>query len=111
MIRSLLGAIQFLTVVPVRGRTVAPGAAAFWFPVVGAAIGAVAGGLLVLLKPAIGGPLAALIAVAAGSLLSGGLHEDGLADVADAIRAGRSVDRMMAILKDPSIGAYGMVAL
>ncbi|MEO8027388.1 MAG: adenosylcobinamide-GDP ribazoletransferase [Bryobacteraceae bacterium] len=111
MIRSLLGAIQFLTIVPVRARTASPGAAAFWFPLIGAVIGAVGATLFVGLKPWIGAPLAAVAAVTVWCFFTGGLHEDGLADVADAVRAGRSVDKMFAILKDPAIGVYGGLVL
>jgi len=111
MIRSMLGAIQFLTIVPIRSATVAPGASAFWFPLVGAVIGAAGGAAFVWLTPWIGASLAAVVGVAVWCFLGGGLHEDGLADVADAIRAGRSVDKMHAILKDPSIGVYGALAL
>ncbi len=111
MIRSLLGAIQFLTIVPVRGSTVAPGVAAYWFPLVGAAIGASGAAVFVVLSPWIGAPMAAVGGVAVWCYLGGGLHEDGLADIADAIRAGRSVDKMRAILKDPSIGVYGGLAI
>ena len=56
-------------------------------------------------------PIAALLALAALLLVTGCLHEDGLADVADAIRAGRSREKMLAILKDSRIGTYGAVAL
>ncbi len=111
MIRSLLGAIQFLTIVPVRRSTSAPGACAFWFPPVGAAIGAAGGVAFVWLSPWMGAPMAAVAAVAIWCLLGGGLHEDGLTDVADAIRAGRSIDRIHAILKDRTIGVYGGLAL
>jgi adenosylcobinamide-GDP ribazoletransferase len=44
-------------------------------------------------------------------MATGGLHEDGLADVADAVRAHRSHERIMAILKDSRIGTYGALAL
>jgi adenosylcobinamide-GDP ribazoletransferase len=43
--------------------------------------------------------------------MTGGLHEDGLADVADAVRAGRPAERILAILKDSRIGTYGALAL
>lgn len=39
------------------------------------------------------------------------MHEDGLADVADAIRAGRSREKILEILKDSRIGTYGALAL
>jgi adenosylcobinamide-GDP ribazoletransferase len=55
--------------------------------------------------------IAALLTVAFWTLISGVLHEDGLADIADAVRAGRSRDRMFAILKDSRIGAFGAVML
>ena len=44
-------------------------------------------------------------------MISGVLHEDGLADVADAMRAGRTREQMLAILKDSRIGTYGAVAI
>jgi adenosylcobinamide-GDP ribazoletransferase len=55
--------------------------------------------------------IATLIAVTFWTLLSGVLHEDGLADVADAMRAGRTREKMLAILKDSRIGTYGAVAI
>ena len=45
------------------------------------------------------------------ALVTGALHEDGFADVADAFRAGRSRDKILAILKDSRIGAHGALAL
>ena len=62
MIARLLGAVQFLTIVPVRGEITPPGQCAAFFPLIGAALGAL-GGVLMLsagyaLVPA---PLAALL--------------------------------------------------
>ena len=54
---------------------------------------------------------AALIVLSFWALITGGLHEDGFADVADALRAGRSRETMLAILKDSRIGAHGTLAL
>ncbi len=56
-------------------------------------------------------PMAALLAIAWLVVVTGSLHEDGLADVADAFRAGRSRDKIMLILKDSRIGTYGGLAL
>jgi adenosylcobinamide-GDP ribazoletransferase len=100
--KGLLGAVQFLTAVPVRAETALPGQAAVWFPLVGAAIGLAAIPLWHL------HPLAAVLG---WILLTGGLHEDGLADSADAFRAGRPVDRTLAILKDSRIGTFGAIAV
>lgn len=111
MTRRLLAAWQFLTMLPIPGSTASPGQAAVFFPLTGAALGAFVGGVLLAAGHGFPGPIAALCALAALLLVTGCLHEDGLADVADAIRAGRSRDKILAILKDSRIGTYGAVAL
>lgn len=111
MIRRFLGAVQFLTVIPIHGSTGSPGHSAVFFPAIGALLGVVSGGLLQIAGRPFGSSLAALIALTVVILLSGGLHEDGLADCADALRAGRTRERMLAILKDSRIGVYGALAL
>jgi adenosylcobinamide-GDP ribazoletransferase len=111
MMGRLLGAIQFLTVVPIPGKTATPAQSAPFFPLVGALLGALCGGILELCRKPLGTPLAALLAVSAAITLTGGLHEDGLADCADALRAGRTREKMLAILKDSRIGVYGSLAL
>ncbi len=81
-------------------------------PVVGAVIGLAAGGLYVL--PAWAGVpalAAALIAVAGQMLLTGALHEDGLADLADGLGGGDSRDSKLAIMRDSRIGSFGALAL
>jgi adenosylcobinamide-GDP ribazoletransferase len=82
-----------------------------FFPVVGGLLGASCGAVFLVLENGAGRSLSALIALAWLIVITGCLHEDGLADVADAIRAGRTRERMMAILKDSRIGAYGALAL
>lgn len=101
MIARFLGAVQFLTILPVRGGTTDPAA---FFPIVGGMLGALVG-------VCTNGPLTALIAIALSVVLTGALHEDGLADVADAFRAGRTKERILEIMKDSRIGSYGGVAL
>jgi adenosylcobinamide-GDP ribazoletransferase len=103
---SFLGALQFLTIVPVRAKAAALANSAIFFPIVGALLGLSAAGVV-----SIGGPLAALLAIIWLMASTGCLHEDGLADVADAFRAGRSREKIMLILKDSRIGTYGAVAL
>ena len=85
--------------------------AALYFPAIGAALGAVTGVVLSLFEPHLGAPIASLIALTILLLLTGALHEDGLADVADACRAGRSRETILRILKDSRIGTYGTLAL
>jgi adenosylcobinamide-GDP ribazoletransferase len=55
--------------------------------------------------------VAALLAVAAGLGLTGALHEDGLADVADGFGGGASRERKLEIMRDSRIGTYGVLAL
>lgn len=111
MILRFLGALQFLTVLPIRRITASPAESALFFPVVGALLGALAAAVLYAAKAPLGESIAALLAIAVLPLVTGGLHEDGLADAADAFRAGRSREKIFAILKDSRIGTYGALAL
>jgi adenosylcobinamide-GDP ribazoletransferase len=111
MLSSLTGALQFLTILPVPGDGDSPARSAVFFPLIGWALGAAGGLLFVGLQSAWPAPVAALAAVAFWSIVTGTLHEDGLADVADAFRAGRSPERIHAILKDSRIGSYGATAI
>lgn len=111
MSRRLLGAVQFLTLVPIRGVTAAPAEAALFFPLVGAALGCAGGAVLKFSQAAIPGPLAALLVLMLWIAVTGALHEDGLADVADAFRAHRPPQRILEILKDSRIGTYGALAI
>ncbi len=106
MIRCL-GALQFLTILPLRRSTCAPGEAAAWFPLIGALVGLAAAGVQHFLP----GPWNALGAVLLMVLLTGALHEDGLADCADAFGGGRDPDHIQRILKDSRIGTFGALAL
>ncbi len=108
---SLTSAIRFLTILRVPGEPVAPGRAAAWFPLVGAALGATGAGIYLAAARAFPDSLAALLCVAFWTAASGVLHEDGLADVADALRAGRTRESMLTILKDSRIGTFGAVAV
>lgn len=113
-LRALLAAVCFLTRVPLGGRAALDGddltRAAAAFPLVGAAIGAGVGALAAVLN----GPLSTLLAVAlalsAGTLLTGALHLDALADTADATGAG-SRERALELMRDPTIGAFGATAI
>jgi adenosylcobinamide-GDP ribazoletransferase len=104
-------AIRFLTILPVRGGDAPPGRAAAFFPLVGAMLGAAGAGVYLLAAKVFPVSIAALATVAFWIAISGVLHEDGLADVADAVRAGRTRERVLAILKDSRIGTYGAVAI
>src|SRR5215211_5738773 len=82
------------------------------FPVVGALIGA-AVGLACLASRAAGLPelAAAALALGAGAILTGALHEDGLADVADGFGGGRDTAAKLEIMRDSRLGTYGALIL
>jgi adenosylcobinamide-GDP ribazoletransferase len=73
-------------------------------------VGAIAGGLGYLAQPALGSTVAAVIAVAVLVVLPGALHQDGLADCADAL-GGHDRARRLEIMRDSSIGTFGALAL
>ncbi len=109
--RRLLGAVQFLTVIPIRAATAPPGDCAAFFPLVGLVLGGAAAAVWIGARAWFSDALAALFPLLFLIAMTGGLHEDGLADVADAVRANRSRERMHEILKDSRVGAYGVIAL
>ena len=86
-------------------------AAAWAFPLVGVVVGLLSGLVFVLAASVFPALIAALLAVAAGILITGALHEDGLADVADGFGGGTSIPRKLEIMRDSRIGTYGVVAL
>ncbi|MFK7916451.1 MAG: adenosylcobinamide-GDP ribazoletransferase [Ilumatobacter sp.] len=108
---AALGALQFLTRIPIRLRA-APDIAASvpWFPVIGALIGAAVGGVAAGLMEVVPAAVAAAVAVVVGMMVTGAFHEDGLADTADAM-GGFTPERRREILKDSRHGSYGVVAM
>ena len=114
---DLRASLLFLTRVPLKAARAegdAPplGRAVRAFPIVGALIGLV-GGIVYGIAAGIGLPdiVAAVLAVGAGALITGALHEDGLADMADGFGGGSTPERKLAIMRDSRIGAYGVIAL
>lgn len=95
-----------------RTDLINPARTVWAFPFVGAAIGAV-GGLIIALCARAGMPpsLAAAWALAVMTLLSGALHEDGLADLADGFGGGGTPERKLEIMRDSRIGSFGALAL
>jgi len=123
-LRCLLLALQFLTRIPVTGRLAqwvgySPQllrASARYFPLVGAGVGVLTAAVLGLawwLLPPVPAAawVAAVAALAAGLLLTGALHEDGLADTFDGLGGGTTPERALEIMKDSRIGSYGALAL
>jgi adenosylcobinamide-GDP ribazoletransferase len=81
------------------------------FPMVGVVLGALSGLVFILLDGWCGIPLAALFAVLALALLTGGFHLDGLADTCDGVFSARTRERMLAIMRDSRLGTHGGLAL
>ncbi|HBF31985.1 MAG TPA: adenosylcobinamide-GDP ribazoletransferase [Rhizobium sp.] len=117
LITDLARSLGFLSRFPVAGRffeghsgemSRTPRA----FPLAGVVIAAPAGLFLTLLLGfGAGATLAAFAAVTLQILLSGGLHEDGLADCADGLGGGASREKALEIMKDSRVGSYGVLAL
>ena len=110
---SLAAATQFLTLIPAGDGHDRPLArCVMMFPVVGAAIGLV-GALFYIVAGWLGlGPvLAAIVCIVAMLVLTRGLHEDGLADLADGLGAHRDREGRLAAMRDSRIGAFGAMAL
>lgn len=122
---TLLAAVGLLTRVPIRrafSESEVAGATAF-YPLVGAAIGATQAAVLWvavawLPTPEVAGGASrapsmvlAVSLVALAVWITGALHVDGLADTADGLGGGRSREDILAIMRDPRVGAYGTVAI
>lgn len=109
-------AISFLTTLPLisadydysptHWRT-----AIVWFPVIGALIGGLVWAVGGLASIVWSSWLAAMIAVTAWVMVTGGLHLDGLADCCDGLFTATSRERRLEIMRDPHIGAFGTLGL
>ncbi len=107
-------ALGFLTRLPVPAPDYAPARMALslrWYPVAGALIGAIAALVWWLAATVLPPALAALLAVAAAILVTGALHEDGLADTFDGLGSGAARERALEIMRDSRIGTFGTLAL
>ena len=114
--RDFFNALRFMTIFPVPSSEAATAPdwlsrCAKYFPAVGICVGAVSAAVLLLAGSIWSPVIAALLAVAASIVVSGGLHEDGLADTADGFGGGWNVEKRLAIMKDSRIGAYGALTL
>jgi adenosylcobinamide-GDP ribazoletransferase len=107
-------AFQFLTRIPMPSISYEADSlsrATKFFPLVGLVVGS--GAVLVreLLMFHMSRPLVAVIMLLYLVLITGCLHEDGLADTGDGFGGGRTKDQILSIMKDSRIGSYGATAL
>lgn len=116
MIKSCILAIQFLTRLPTPNYAdVSPremGRAIGCFPLVGGLIGLILWLMAPMLIGVVAPPVAAALLVALWALITGALHLDGLADLADGWLGGHGDhDKALAIMKDSRLGTGGVVTL
>ncbi|MGH9899916.1 MAG: adenosylcobinamide-GDP ribazoletransferase [Pyrinomonadaceae bacterium] len=125
MLRRLCIAITFLTRIPLPFKFESNiqdiGRASLFFPLIGAGLGLVATGLVMLsdfLSDFLSGfnvmskaLLISTLIVALWAILTGALHLDGLADMVDGFGGGRTREDVLRIMRDHQIGAFGAVAL
>ncbi len=113
--RSFGIALAFLTRLPTWDPGVLPpealGPPTRWYPVVGALVGAIAAVVYAAAHLVLPASLAALLAVAAGAAVTGALHEDGLADLADAAGVRGDAEARRTAMKDARLGTFGVLAL
>jgi len=82
-----------------------------YYPVVGLILGAILAAVWYGLAASFPQPVAAVLIVAFGVLLTGGLHEDGFSDLCDGLGAGGEKERTLEIMRDSRMGAFGAIGL
>lgn len=115
-IADVARSIGFLSRLPVpdrffRGHDGSVSRAVRAFPLAGLVVAALPALLLFLGLQSGNSLLSAFLALALQTLLTGALHEDGLADTADGLGGGRDKDHALTIMKDSRVGTYGVIAL
>jgi len=111
---DFLSSLQFLTRIPVPSQPYEADSlsrSVKFFPVVGALIGGAAALIHWALAPHLPRPITAALVLLFLVLITGGLHEDGLADAADGLGGGTNREQTLLIFRDSRIGAYGGIAL
>lgn len=112
--QALVGTISFLSRLPCPGLQheqpqLARGL--LYFPVVGTIIGALAALCFIVANMLWPSSIAVLLTLCALILISGGFHEDGLADSADGLGGGWQREDKLRIMKDSRLGSYGALAM
>lgn len=106
---SFFSALGFLTVLPAPARPLTP-VSLICFPLVGGIVGLILAGALAACSyvSESAGPIVILLA---WTLITRGLHLDGLSDTADALGSAHPRERRIEILKDPHPGVFGVTAI
>ncbi|MEK7826009.1 MAG: adenosylcobinamide-GDP ribazoletransferase [Nitrospirota bacterium] len=115
MVKSLLIALGFLTILPspikMELKPIDMGRSMACFPLAGAVIGGILVGIDVVLSTILPRSVVDFILIIALAIITGGLHLDGLADTFDGLYGGRTKEEALAIMKDSRVGAIGVVSL
>lgn len=113
VLRDLRAALSLLSRLPLPPPAQFPVPPAVWaWPVAGALLGALASGAgMAALAAGLPVGVAAALVLAMGALLTGAMHEDGLADSCDGLWGGWTRERRLEIMKDSHIGSYGVMGL
>jgi adenosylcobinamide-GDP ribazoletransferase len=112
-IRLFFTALQFFTRLPIPGWVGFDAAwlnqASRYFPLVGVVVAAITSAVYVLTAWLFPAPVAVALSTAAGIYATGAFHEDGFADMCDGFGGGMTPERVLEIMRDSRIGAYGAI--
>ena len=112
---GLVLALQFLTRIPLPIACPWNADTCRWalrcYPLVGLLLGALIAVMATLLDGLLPTPLLALTLLTLWVALSGGLHLDGVMDVADALGSNTPLEKRWAIMKDSQVGSFAILAL
>ena len=114
-VRLFFTALQFFTRLPIPAWVGFESAwlnqASRYFPLVGLVVATIAAGVYALASWLLPAPVAVLLSTSAGIYATGAFHEDGFADMCDGFGGGMTPERVLEIMKDSRIGAYGAIGI
>ena len=112
-LRLFFTALQFFTRLPIPGWVGFDAAwlnqASRYFPLVGVVVAAITSAVYVVTAWLLPAPVAVALSTAAGIYATGAFHEDGFADMCDGFGGGMTPERVLEIMRDSRIGAYGAI--
>nr|WP_315260554.1 adenosylcobinamide-GDP ribazoletransferase [uncultured Duganella sp.] len=112
-LRLFFTALQFFTRLPIPGWVGFDPAwlnqASRYFPLVGVVVALITVAVYAVASWFLPAPVAAVLSTAAGIYVTGAFHEDGFADMCDGFGGGMTPERVLEIMKDSRIGAYGAI--
>ena len=82
-----------------------------YFPLIGIIVGTISFILFWIFNQIFNVEISIIIAIATGILITGAFHEDGFADTFDGFGGGWTKEKILEIMKDSRIGAYGAISL